>query len=123
VRGAHCDGEDMGENMDQPITDAVSAALKEILQNDLNIDASRVNRESRLVDDVGLDSVAFAVGTVAIEDKLGVALSEQELLSCDTVGDLETAIPAKSPARNEGPGGCPGTGDDHVSPRLDGLRP
>lgn len=83
--------------MDQPTPDAVSAALQQILQNDLNIDPSRVTRDSRLIDDVGLDSVAFAVGIVAIEDKLGVKLSEQELLSCDTVGDLETAIRAKDP--------------------------
>jgi acyl carrier protein len=56
-----------------------------------------VTRESRLVDDVGLDSVAFAVGMVAIEDKLGVVVSEQELLGCDTVGDLEKVIRAKVP--------------------------
>ncbi len=77
--------------------DSVSAALTEILRDDLNIDVSRVTRESRLVDDVGLDSVAFAVGMVAIEDKLGVAINEQELLGCDTVGDLENVIRAKVP--------------------------
>jgi acyl carrier protein len=77
--------------------DSVSAALTEILRGDLNIDVSRVTPESRLVDDVGLDSVAFAVGMVAIEDKLGVAVSEQELLGCDTVGDLENVIRGKVP--------------------------
>ena len=77
--------------------DSVSAALTEILRDDLNVDISWVTRESRLVDDVGLDSVAFAVGMVAIEDKLGVAVSEQELLGCDTVGDLEKVIRAKVP--------------------------
>ena len=75
----------------------MSAALTEILRDDLNVDISRVTRESRLVDDVGLDSVAFAVGMVAIEDKLGVAVSEEELLGCDTVGDLEKVIRAKVP--------------------------
>jgi acyl carrier protein len=84
-------------NSDQSPSDSVSAALIEILRDDLNIDVSRVTRESRLVDDVGLDSVAFAVGMVAIEDKLGVAVSEQELLGCDTVGDLENVIRAKVP--------------------------
>ena len=84
-------------NSDQSSSDSVSAALIEILRDDLNIDVSRVMRESRLVDDVGLDSVAFAVGMVAIEDKLGVAVSEQELLGCDTVGDLEDVIRAKVP--------------------------
>jgi acyl carrier protein len=84
--------------VDAPSTQAVSTALEEILRDDLNVDTSRVTRESRLIDDVGLDSVAFAVGMVAIEDKIGVALSEEDLLTCDTVGDLEAAILAKAPA-------------------------
>jgi len=84
-------------NSDQSSSDSVSAALIEILRDDLNIDVSRVTQQSRLVDDVGLDSVAFAVGMVAIEDKLGAAVSEQELLGCDTVGDLENVIRAKVP--------------------------
>lgn len=84
--------------MDLSSPEAVSAALTEILRDDLNVDVSRVTRDSRLVDDVGLDSVAFAVGMVAIEDKLGVALSEEDLLTADTVGDLEQAIIAKIPA-------------------------
>jgi acyl carrier protein len=77
--------------------DAISIALAQIFRDDMNVDIGRITRESRLVDDVGLDSVAFAVGMVAIEDKLGVALSEEDLLSCETVGDLEAAILAKMP--------------------------
>ncbi|ANI39021.1 acyl carrier protein [Mycolicibacterium vaccae] len=75
----------------------LGAALEEILRDDLNVDVTRITRDSRLIDDVGLDSVAFAVGMVAIEDKLGVALSEEDLLTCNTVGDLEQAILAKTP--------------------------
>jgi acyl carrier protein len=78
--------------------EAVSAALAEIFRDDMNIDIRQITHDSRLIDDVGLDSVAFAVGMVAIEDRLGVALSEEDLLSCDTVGDLEAAILAKAPA-------------------------
>lgn len=78
--------------------EAVSVALREILRDDMNVDLRRVTLDSRLVDDVGLDSVAFAVGMVAIEDRLGVALDEEDLLSCETVGDLEAAIVAKLPA-------------------------
>ncbi len=85
----------MSSDLSRP--DSVGAALIEILRDDLNIDVSRVTPESRLVDDVGLDSVAFAVGMVAIEDKLGVVVNEQELLGCDTVGDLENVIRAKVP--------------------------
>ncbi|CDO89895.1 acyl carrier protein [Mycobacterium triplex] len=74
----------------------VTAALQSILRDDLNVDMTRVTPEARLIDDVGLDSVAFAVGMVAIEERLGVALSEEELLTCDTVGDLDAAIAAKT---------------------------
>ncbi len=84
--------------METPTPHDVSVALEEILRDDLNVDLTRVTRDSRLIDDVGLDSVAFAVGMVAIEDKIGVALSEEDLLTCDTVGDLESAILAKVPA-------------------------
>ena len=83
--------------METSTPEAVSAALEEILRDDLNVDITRVTRESRLIDDIGLDSVAFAVGMVAIEDKIGVALSEEDLLTCDTVGDLEDVILAKAP--------------------------
>jgi acyl carrier protein len=75
--------------------DKVSAEVLGILRDDLNVDVSRVTRDARLVDDVGLDSVAFAVGMVAIEERLGVSLSEEELLNCDTVSDLQAAVAAK----------------------------
>jgi acyl carrier protein len=84
--------------METSTPEAVSAALSEILRDDLMIDISRVTRDSRLIDDVGLDSVAFAVGMVAIQDRIGVTLSEEDLLTCNTVGDLEDAILAKVPA-------------------------
>jgi acyl carrier protein len=89
--------------MENSTSDSVNAALSEILRDDMNVDISRVTRDSRLIDDVGLDSVAFAVGMVAIEDKLGVALTEEDLLSCDTVGELEDAILAKTPAAPSNP--------------------
>lgn len=79
-------------------TESVSDGLATIMREDMNVDTKRVTRESRLIDDVGLDSVAFAVGMVAIEDRFGVALSEEDLLTSETVGDLEDAILAKLPA-------------------------
>lgn len=75
----------------------VSSVLLNILRDDLKIDVSRITPDARLVDDVGLDSVAFAVGMVAIEERVGVALTEEELLTCETVGELEAAIAAKIP--------------------------
>ena len=73
----------------------ISAPLQSILRDDLQVDISRITAESHLIDDLGLDSVAFAVGMVAIEEHLGVALSEEELLTCNTVGELDRAIQSK----------------------------
>ncbi|KAA0115029.1 acyl carrier protein [Mycolicibacterium sp. P9-22] len=84
--------------MEMSQSEAVNPELLAILRDDLSIDVSRVSRDSRLVDDVGMDSVAFAVGMVAIEDRLGAALSEEDLLSCETLGDLEKVVLAKLPA-------------------------
>lgn len=84
--------------MEMSHPEAVKPELLAILRDDLNIDVGRVTRDSRLVDDVGMDSVAFAVGMVAIEDRLGAALSEEDLLGCETLGDLEAAVLAKLPA-------------------------
>jgi acyl carrier protein len=77
---------------------AVRSTLTEILRDDLNVDITRATPNARLIDDLGLDSVAFAVGMVAIEDKLGAVLTEEDLLTCDTVAELEAAILAKVPA-------------------------
>ncbi|QQG98782.1 MULTISPECIES: acyl carrier protein [Mycobacteroides] len=83
--------------MDLSSAGSVGAELIAILHNELRLDTSHVTSDSRLVDDVGLDSVTFFIGLLAIEDKLGVELSEREILSAQTVGDLVRTIAAKIP--------------------------
>ncbi|AQA04404.1 acyl carrier protein [Mycobacterium sp. MS1601] len=70
----------------------ISAELTEILCEDLRIDVSRIRRESRLISDVCLDWIGFAIAVVAIEDKLRIHLSEQDLLSINTIGDLDDIL-------------------------------
>lgn len=74
----------------------VSEALTAILRDDLHIDVSRITPHSHLIDDLGMDSVAFVVGMAAIEDRLGVAVSEEDLLHCNTIGDLDDVIRTKA---------------------------
>ncbi|WP_330233065.1 acyl carrier protein [Nocardia sp. NBC_00508] len=73
----------------------ISAGLEEIFRDELQVRTEGLTRDSHLVDDAGLDSVAFAVGMVSIEDRFGVRLDEEDLLDCDTVGDLEDLIASK----------------------------
>ncbi len=74
----------------------VSSGLAAILRDDLNVDVSRITPDSHLIDDLGLDSVAIAVGMMAIEDRLGLALSEEDLLTCNTIGELDGVIRTKA---------------------------
>lgn len=77
------------------MTDLVHTELRGILSDDLDLPIEKVDGSSRLVDDLGLDSVAVAIGVVAIEERLGVALSEREIYESASVADLEQVIRTK----------------------------
>lgn len=70
------------------MTDRVESTLNEILTEDLDLPLDQATASSRLVEDLGLDSVGFAIGIVSIEERLGVRLSDREMLEATTVGDL-----------------------------------
>ncbi|WP_330231721.1 acyl carrier protein [Nocardia sp. NBC_00508] len=82
----------------------ISAALEEIFRNELKVRTEGLTRSSRLINDVGFDSVKFARGMVAIADRLDVYLDEEDLLDCDTFGDLEDLIASKSDQVPQGAG-------------------
>jgi acyl carrier protein len=62
--------------------------LLSILHDDLSIDRARIRDESELIGELGFDSVAFAIGMVAIEGRLGIALPAGRLQECVTFGDV-----------------------------------
>lgn len=78
------------------ITQPLHPELIEILQNDLAVDTAGLTQATRLIEDLGLDSVAFSVALVAIEARTGVLLSEESVASCRTVGDLTALLPAEA---------------------------
>ncbi|WP_108925153.1 acyl carrier protein [Mycobacterium montefiorense] len=77
---------------------SVNETLIVILREDLDLRVESVTATTRLIDDLGMDSVAFAAGLVAIEDRLGVQLTEEDILTCNTVADLQVAINTKASA-------------------------
>jgi acyl carrier protein len=82
----------------QSAPSAVSDELVGILRDDLDLKCEPVAATTHLVDDLGMDSVAFAVALVAVEDRFGAQLTEEDLLSCKTVGDLQSAIDLRASA-------------------------
>ncbi|WAY17676.1 acyl carrier protein [Mycolicibacterium fortuitum] len=83
---------------DSSTSPAVSDGLFSILRDDLELPCQTLSASARLVDDLGMDSVSFAVGLVTIEEKFGVQLSEEDLIACSTVGDLQSVIDQRSAA-------------------------
>lgn len=80
------------------MTDQIERELTEILTEDLDLPAEELAGSSRLVEDLGVDSVALAIGVVAIEERLGVRLSERELLEASTVDDLLALVRSRKAA-------------------------
>lgn len=78
-----------------PLPRAVDDRWVSILRDDLDLKFESLSPTTRLIDDLGMDSVAFAVSLVAIEERFGTQLSEEDLLYCTTVGDLQSAIAAR----------------------------
>ncbi|WP_433664284.1 phosphopantetheine-binding protein [Nocardia sp. CA-128927] len=66
----------------------------DIFETDLGMEVRQSRPEEILVGDLGFDSVAVAIGIVAIEERLGVRLTVQQMLSCWTVGDIVRVIDA-----------------------------
>jgi acyl carrier protein len=82
-------------------TQALRPELIEILQKDLAIDTTDLTAATRLIEDLGLDSVAFSVALVAIEHRTGVLLSEESVAACRTVGDLTALLPDDATAESQ----------------------
>ena len=68
--------------------------VKEIIANQLNVDAATITLETHLVDDLGADSLDAVDLIMAIEDEFGVELDDETAQNVRRVGDLVSFIEA-----------------------------
>jgi acyl carrier protein len=80
---------------------AIVPKLLEILKSDLAVVATEDDLNADLIRDLGFDSVTFAIGRVAIQERIGVDMSEELLLSCNTLQDVVGLI-EKLQSENKG---------------------
>ncbi|MFC8526850.1 acyl carrier protein [Nocardia sp. NPDC057227] len=78
------------------MSDHIAETLRSILEEDLDLPMADVTRSSLLIEDLGLDSVAFAIGVVAIEERLEVQLTDREMAETASVGELEDLVRSKA---------------------------
>lgn len=63
-----------------------------IIAEKLNKDISKVTLQSKLVEDLGADSLDIVELMMAFEDEVGVALLDEEVPTLKTVGDIVNYI-------------------------------
>lgn len=69
--------------------------IKNILLEQLDIDEKDINLESKLVDDLGADSLDIAEIASAIEEKFNVEFTKEELSNIETIQDLLNLLEKK----------------------------
>lgn len=67
--------------------DDTEAVFAGILQKFIKVDGAQVTRDKRFREDLGIDSLAMVDVAVAVEDKFGVRLPDDDVESFATVGE------------------------------------
>lgn len=62
--------------------------IKKLLSSQLNISEDKIKPESRLVEDLGADSLDMVEMLMTLEDQFGVTISDEEALKIKTVADI-----------------------------------
>lgn len=70
--------------------------VRDIIVDTLSCDAEKVTMEATLADDLGADSLDAVELNMALEDNLGVAISDEELANMKTVGDIVNYLEANA---------------------------
>ena len=70
--------------------------VRDIIVETLSCDADKVTMEASLADDLGADSLDAVELNMALEDNLGVAISDEELANMKTVGDIVNYLEANA---------------------------
>ncbi len=69
--------------------------IKNLIAEQLYIDASEINEESKFVDDLGADSLDIVQMLIAMEKEFGVSFEDDEIAEIKTVRDAVSLIEKK----------------------------
>jgi acyl carrier protein len=69
------------------MSDSIEARVKEIIVNELGVEADKVTAEASFVDDLGADSLDTVELVMAFEEEFGVEIPDAAAEDMRTVGD------------------------------------
>ncbi len=65
----------------------IEARVKEIIINELGVEAEKVNRDASFVEDLGADSLDTVELVMAFEEEFGIDIPDEDAEQMRTVGD------------------------------------
>lgn len=70
-------------------------ALKEVLTEKLKVEPEKVTREADLFEGLGLDSIDLMTAVMAVEEKFGIEVADEELEKVSTLGEAVDLLAGK----------------------------
>lgn len=70
--------------------------LKELLVNELSVNADDITMDAELVSDLGINSLELADFVLLYEERFGVSISDDDIHKFITVGDVVNYLSEKS---------------------------
>jgi acyl carrier protein len=70
-------------------------ALRDVLVDKLRVDGAKVQMQASLYDELGLDSIDLMTAVMAMEERFGIEISDNELEQVTTVGDAVALLNQK----------------------------
>lgn len=66
--------------------------VKELLANQLNVEVNKINENSRIVEDLGADSLDMIEMLMALEEEFNISVPDDQAENLKTVGNVATFI-------------------------------
>lgn len=66
--------------------------IKEIIVDQLGVNADQVTREAKMIEDLGADSLDAVELVMAIEEEFGIEVPDEEAEKLTMVGDIVTYV-------------------------------
>ena len=70
--------------------------VKQLLSEQLNVPAEKIMAESRVIEDLGADSLDVVEMLMTLEDNFNVTVTDDESINLKTVGDIVKLIDSKT---------------------------
>ncbi|MDY2695917.1 MAG: acyl carrier protein [Eubacteriales bacterium] len=70
--------------------------VKKLISTQLNVAESKITEDSRLVEDLGADSLDTIELLMAFEEEFGISIPDEEAMNMKTIKDIVNLIDSKN---------------------------